>query len=197
MRTDTYTQERPGSIWRPGLMAWAGHPRSAEVRKSIRCPSVVKTEDRSPVHFDLEGAAIAAQIMSCMKRIMFVALLVVALTPGCSKKSEEPGVSNPNAASQPAGDQSPAAKPSEAPASAPIAAPIPPPVATYNAPTNAIPPADVGELTAQLRRFVAVTHRTPKTFEEFVALAKIQAPQPPAGKKYIISPRGQVMLVDR
>jgi hypothetical protein len=135
--------------------------------------------------------------MSDMKRILFVALLVATLTPGCGEKSGSSGSQTVDTPSQSTADPSQATKPSEAPASAPIAAPIPSPAASTTTGTNAVAPPDVGQLTFQLRRWIVMNHRAPKTFEEFVSLAKIQVPPPPPGKKYVIGPQAKVILADR
>ncbi len=53
--------------------------------------------------------------------------------------------------------------------------------------------AVLGQLTAELRRYVRYTHTPPHTFEEFASKDPITYPPPPAGKKYVIA-AGQVIL---
>jgi hypothetical protein len=56
--------------------------------------------------------------------------------------------------------------------------------------------ATLNELSLQLRRYVVTTRSVPRSFEEFAAKSSLQAPPPPAGKKYAI--QGQlVVLVKR
>jgi hypothetical protein len=163
-------------------------------RKSGTPPCVIKTEDTPQSHFDLEGGAFVANIDS-MKQVLFLALVVVALVPGCGKKSET-STPAPEAANPTAVTDAQAAKPPESPASAPIPAPIAAPTTTAGgANTNA--PPDVAQLTFQLRRWIVMNHKTPKTFEEFVSMAKIQPPPAPPGKKYVLGPQAKVILADR
>jgi len=49
----------------------------------------------------------------------------------------------------------------------------------------------------RLRDWIYANGRTPKNFEEFAATAHTQIPPPPAGKKYSITARMRVILVDR
>jgi hypothetical protein len=51
----------------------------------------------------------------------------------------------------------------------------------------------LGRLSLELRKYVLRTKAAPKTFEEFLAHANVQAPPPPAGKKYAID-NGAVVL---
>jgi hypothetical protein len=156
---------------------------------------VIKTEDSLQVHFALEARGIVANI-AYMKRILFLALLVVALAPGCGKKPDSSG-STPEGAKPTAANDAPAAKAPEAPPSSSMPAPIPAPMSTAAGSSNAPVPVDAGQLTRELRRYVVANRRIPKTFEEFVSLSKIQVPAPPAGKKYAIVPGSKVVLVDR
>ena len=135
--------------------------------------------------------------MSCMKQLLFVALVVAALTPGCGEKASDSGPKPADTPAQTPTDQTQATQPSETPVSAPIPAPIPVSAASTTSGTNAAAPPDLGQLTFKLRRWIVMNHRTPKTFEEFVSLSKIQVPPPPAGKKYIIGPQAKVILADR
>jgi len=60
--------------------------------------------------------------------------------------------------------------------------------------------ADTGDLTTtlnslslELRKYVVRTHKIPKDFDDFIAKSQVQAPAPPAGKKYAI--QGQEIVV--
>jgi hypothetical protein len=56
--------------------------------------------------------------------------------------------------------------------------------------------ATLAQLSAELRRYVIGTRTVPRSFEDFAAKSRLQAPPPPAGKKYAI--QGQaVVLVNR
>jgi len=44
-----------------------------------------------------------------------------------------------------------------------------------------------------LRRYVVRTRTVPRNFEDFAAKSSLQAPPPPAGKKYAI--QGQAVIV--
>jgi hypothetical protein len=50
-----------------------------------------------------------------------------------------------------------------------------------------------GQLTLELRRYVAYTRSIPKNFEDFAAHDPIKFPPPPPGKKYVIT-GGRVIL---
>lgn len=56
---------------------------------------------------------------------------------------------------------------------------------------------DLSELDRYLRRWLVQNRRRPANFEEFAATAGITIPPPPAGKKYVITKRMHVQLVDR
>ncbi|MCX6921770.1 MAG: hypothetical protein NT154_00900, partial [Verrucomicrobia bacterium] len=53
--------------------------------------------------------------------------------------------------------------------------------------------ATLGQLSLELRRYVVRTRSVPKNFDEFTAKSGVQAPAPPAGKKYAI--QGQVVVL--
>ena len=56
--------------------------------------------------------------------------------------------------------------------------------------------ATLRQLSLEFRKYVARTRSVPKDFEEFAAKSNVQAPPPPAGRKYAID--GQlVVLVKR
>ncbi|HET7624665.1 MAG TPA: hypothetical protein VFM25_05310 [Verrucomicrobiae bacterium] len=56
---------------------------------------------------------------------------------------------------------------------------------------------DLTELDRYLRRWLVQNRRRPANFEEFAATAGITIPPPPPGKKYIITKRMHVQLVNR
>ena len=57
--------------------------------------------------------------------------------------------------------------------------------------------ATLGQLTRELHRTM-VRHQLSGSFEEFAALrSDLTIPEPPAGKKYAISKKWKVVLVDR
>ena len=119
-------------------------------------------------------------------------LLAAALGAGCKKHEPAAGSS---AANTPGAEQ---------PASADAAprsprGPGPMPV-TATAPAVIEPRADtaatLADLTAELRRYVVRTRSVPKNYEEFIAKSQVQAPAPPAGKKYAIQNHA-IVLVNR
>jgi hypothetical protein len=65
------------------------------------------------------------------------------------------------------------------------------------APTGTEADAQLEELTRELRRWIVRTKQRPGTFEEFITSARLTAPSPPPGKKYVISREMRVVLVDR
>jgi hypothetical protein len=56
---------------------------------------------------------------------------------------------------------------------------------------------DLSELDRHLRRWLVQNRRRPANFEEFAATAGIAIPPPPAGKKYVITKRMHVQLVNQ
>lgn len=74
---------------------------------------------------------------------------------------------------------------------APAPQPLPPSSQTIAA--DATAEAAAGQLTAELRRYVAYTHSIPKSFEDFAAHDPIKFPPPPSGKKYVIA-HGKVVV---
>ena len=103
--------------------------------------------------------------------LLWAVLLSAALAAGCSK---EPPAAAPAAAA-------PAAPPSAKSAVIPDSGDV-------NATLN--------QLTLELRRYVVGTRSVPKDFEDFAAKSRVQAPPPPAGKKYAIKDQA-VVLVNR
>ncbi len=106
------------------------------------------------------------------------------LAAGCGKQAQTPAPPAPapqdTNASQPA-PAAPAAGVNSGPAPAAAA-------------TNAI--VDLRPLNQALMGWVYRNGRRPANFEEFAATAGIQIPPPPPGKKYSISGRGLISLVN-
>ena len=74
----------------------------------------------------------------------------------------------------------------------PLAQPPAPAVITNTDDLTAV----LGQLSTELRKYVVATRTAPRSFEDFVAKSRVQAPPPPAGKKYAIQ-SGSVILVNR
>jgi len=53
--------------------------------------------------------------------------------------------------------------------------------------------AILGQLSMELRKYVSAPS-VPKNFEEFIAKSQVQAPAPPAGKKYAIQNQAVVLV---
>ncbi len=114
-------------------------------------------------------------------------LLAVALAVGCSTHEPAAGLKAPTNTA--AADGS-AARPAHGPGPMRTA-----PMATVIPDTGNID-ATLGQLTSRLRDYVVHTRSVPKDFEEFIAKSGVQAPPPPAGKKYAIQ-NGAVVLAKR
>ncbi len=54
--------------------------------------------------------------------------------------------------------------------------------------------ATLDQLSLELRRYVVGTRSVPRNFEEFIAKSHVQAPPPPAGKKYAIKDQAVVLV---
>jgi hypothetical protein len=54
--------------------------------------------------------------------------------------------------------------------------------------------ATLSQLTSELRKYVIHSRSVPRNFEEFIAKSGVQAPSPPAGKKYVIQNRAVVLV---
>lgn len=119
------------------------------------------------------------------------ALAVVLLAaPGCKKKSDAAasgsGVSSPSApAAESAANGSDSKRPTMATQGDSAAA-----KASYDNP-------NLATLTRGVRRWVAANRQVPASFEDFTAKSGINAPPPPAGKKYALSKEMRVILVDK
>jgi hypothetical protein len=131
-------------------------------------------------------------IMRLRLSLLSWALVMAAmLAGGCSKEQPAAGVTRAtNAAQTDVPGTVPAAPPSRGPG--PMAAPARPVVV----PDSGNVDATLAKLTLELRKYVIGTRSVPKNFEEFAAKSRVQAPAPPAGKKYAI--QGQaIVLVNR
>ena len=120
-------------------------------------------------------------------------LLSAALLAGCGKpKAAQNAAPNSSAnPGEPAG--------AEAAAQAPVHGTdlqMPAPSGPIVIPDTGDPNAVVSRLSLELRRYVLRTRTAPESFEDFVAKAQVQAPPPPAGKKYLIQ-AGAVVLAKR
>jgi hypothetical protein len=134
-----------------------------------------------------------------MKRTVLFASLVIALAPGCGKKqAETPAPPPPEATAEGTEGNVQATKAPEEP---PVGAPVPVPEASTAGGTDASanpPTADLNQLTAQLRTWMMNTRSgPPKSFEDWVARARIQVAPPPPGKKYVITKTMWVALEDK
>lgn len=113
-------------------------------------------------------------------------LSVTCLLVGCGKGSKSD-------ASTPA---TPATNGTSAPAQVQPSSPVP------RAPTQAAPSSapqtdpNLGQLTRGVRKWIVRNQRAPKSFEEFAASSGMQISAPPAGKKYSLDKRMNVILVD-
>jgi hypothetical protein len=126
--------------------------------------------------------------MSPANRALWWALpLVVALAAGCSKKEGTAGAGAATNA-DPSAAASAAATASRGPG--PAAPPAKAAVVSDSGDVNAI----LGQLSMELRKYVVRTRSVPKNFEDFIAKSQVQAPAPPAGKKYAIKDQAVVLV---
>jgi len=56
---------------------------------------------------------------------------------------------------------------------------------------------DLGEMNRALRRWLIRNRRRPTSFEDFAALADVQVPPAPTGKKYVITKQMHIVLEAR
>ena len=124
------------------------------------------------------------EYLGVMNPVVVVALLALLLT-GC-KRHENAATPPSNAPDQ---VQTSADTPPQGPPTQVATEPV---VVPENSDVN----ATLGELSTALRVYVSQTRSAPKDFQDFVAHAQVQAPPPPAGKRYAIV-RGKVVLVDQ
>lgn len=119
-------------------------------------------------------------------------LLAAGMAMGCKKQGVGPdagAATNAPTADQPGSEA--AAPPSpRGPGPMPVASA--PGVIRDQADANAV----LAQLTLELRKYVVRTRSVPKNYEEFIAKSQVQAPPPPAGKKYAIQNKA-VVLLDR
>ncbi len=145
------------------------------------------------------GLAWGTDGQSTQARVIYLALVLgtALFATGCGK-SKAPATPTPPAPA-PSAQQADTnqAEASQAAVNTPPAPPeMPaPPTVTTNAAANAAP--DLGQMQRALGRWLVSNRRTPANFEEFAATAGITIPPPPPGKKYIITKRMQIQLVDR
>jgi len=147
----------------------------------------------------MKFAARSGLIQSCFREVshgktfcgFYLILILAALclpVSGCSKKSKTEAQNvAPVEGSQNAPlpeTQNPAAN--SKPASSPVS-PQPLPASSQTIPADASVEAVTGQLTSELRRYIAYTRSIPKSFEDFAAHDPIKFPPPPAGKKYVIT----------
>ena len=124
------------------------------------------------------------------RRVLCALLLVAPLTEGCGKHEPASGVG----AVTNAVPLDPAAVLSSAPPSPRGPGPMPAtPPATIVSDAGNID-ATLSQLTSELRNYVVHTRSVPGSFEEFIAKSGVQAPAPPAGKKYAIQNRAVVLV---
>jgi hypothetical protein len=126
------------------------------------------------------------------KAVCLVLVLGAAMfAADCGKKSEKPS-SSATPPLQTTQDTSQPTAPSSDVNSQPVPAA---PATNVAAAPNAGP--DLGALNHALRQWLARNHRVPASFEDFSATAGVAIPPPPAGKKYVITKRMEILLVDR
>ena len=113
-------------------------------------------------------------------------ILVLAIGGGCGK----PKATTP----PPSSDSNSAAAKNITPSPGQMQ-PAPPPVSfSYDRSSNG--PTQLQSLNRALLGWKMKYNRRPRTFEEFASTAGFQIPSPPAGKKYALSPKGFIVLVD-
>ena len=119
-----------------------------------------------------------------------VSLLSAVLVGGCSKR--EPTLGTNTATNTPQADGS-AATPAAAPPSRGPGATAPPATGAV-IPDSGDVNATLNRLSLELRKYVVGTRSVPKNFEDFIAKSHVQAPPPPAGKKYAIQDQAVVLV---
>jgi len=130
-------------------------------------------------------------VLSHINRPLVCALLLAAtLAAGCSKHQPAAGA---NAATNAAQADASAVAPAVPPATrgpGPMRAPPTPAVIADSGDVN----ATLTQLSLELRKYVIGTRSVPKNYEEFAAKSRVQAPPPPAGKKYAIRDQAVVLV---
>ena len=119
---------------------------------------------------------------------LWAVLVIAALAAGCRKHEPAAATTPTNSASADA-----ATPADEAPTRGPG---IAPPPTAVTVPDTGDTKATLSQLSLELRKYVLRTKSAPSSFEDFVAKSQVQAPPPPAGKKYALQ-SGAVVLVNR
>ena len=147
---------------------------------------------RPNLAFDLSGRGNwKGEAISMLKGSISWGLLVAAiLASGCSKH-QPATAANPatNAVESGASQDAPAGPPTHR-ASAPVGASA---IAAVVPDTGNLS-ATLDTLSQELRKYVVHTRSVPRNFEEFAAKSHLQAPPPPAGKKYAIKDQAVVLV---
>ena len=117
---------------------------------------------------------------------LFLSLAAAMILCGCQKKPEAKSPPS-EPVSAPAAAAAPAMPASHGPAAQPL------PASSQAIAANATASEVAGQLTMELRRYVAYTRSIPKNFEDFTAHDPIKFPPPPPGKRYVIT-GGQIVL---
>jgi hypothetical protein len=128
------------------------------------------------------------------KWTLIVVVVAAALAVGCRKQDAAAGPNATPAPEQTADSNSTSTAAAIAPAG-PIALPADAPPVTVSEGGNTS--ATLTQLTKELHHLIARTHQLPANFEDFAVKAHLQAPPPPAGKKYAISSDWKVVLANR
>lgn len=125
---------------------------------------------------------------SCRRFAMgCVLLLSFALGLGCAKQdstSENGMPTSPDQTTLPPASQPPPA----------LRRPAAPPAAPVRVAAQPDVNATLQALSLELRKYVVRTRTVPRSFEEFVERARVQAPPPPPGKKYALEGQAVVLV---
>ena len=122
--------------------------------------------------------------------LLFIMLLAGGIGLGCKKQGAGPevgGATNASAA-DPSGPEAVAPPSPRGPGPMPVAS-VPGVIQDQSDPT-----AVLSQLSLELRKYVVRTRSVPKNYEEFIAKSQVQAPPPPAGKKYAIQNKAVVLV---
>ena len=119
-----------------------------------------------------------------------VSLFAAMLVGGCSKR--EPTAGTGTATNTPQAERSGATPAAAPPSRGP--APTAPPATGAVIPDSGDVNATLNRLSLELRKHVVGTRSVPKNFEDFIAKSHVQAPPPPAGKKYAIQDQAVVLV---
>jgi hypothetical protein len=127
--------------------------------------------------------------MNSVRLIALAVSLLAAATTGCKKDVSPVAATQTNATPSDSAAAPPLTPPVHGPGPMP-AAPPGPPVVSDDGGVNAV----LTQLSLELRKYVVRTRSIPKTYEEFAAKSNVQAPPPPAGKKYAIENQAIVLV---